>query len=447
VHPRVEQFEDRTLLASYTASSVKDLINDMNAANTAGGSNTITLAANTSFKLTAVNNTTDEATGLPVIAANDSLLIAGNGDTIQRSNSAPAFRLFDVASGASLTLQNMTLENGLEAVSGNQGTGWGGAISSQGTLVLSAVTVQNNIARGADGASGPRKGWSTGGAGGWAYGGAIRSDGSLTLENGTLIQNNQAQAGNGGDGTYMGGQGEGATGGAIYATGSLTITNSTLSGNVATGGSGGNGAYLGYGGYAEGGAVYAVSATVTISNSTLSSNLAKGGQGGSGQSAGLQQSIFGSAYGGSAYLAGTVVLTSDMVEANQAVGGQGNTSSDPHTLTGNGFGGGLWLSGTATVSGDTVDSNTAQLGPSALGGVAAGGGIYVDSAATVTFCSDAVQSNSDVMPAFPGSFSTEHGGGIEIASGAAVYIDTFTVSNTISNSPNNIDGSYILQNC
>jgi hypothetical protein len=38
------------LLASYTAASVKDLINDISAANAAGGPNTITLAANTSFK-------------------------------------------------------------------------------------------------------------------------------------------------------------------------------------------------------------------------------------------------------------------------------------------------------------------------------------------------------------------------------------------------------------
>ena len=45
LRPRLEQCEDRTLLASYTAASVSDLINDINAANSGGGSNTITLAA------------------------------------------------------------------------------------------------------------------------------------------------------------------------------------------------------------------------------------------------------------------------------------------------------------------------------------------------------------------------------------------------------------------
>src|SRR4051795_3866573 len=39
----VEPLESRRLLASFTASSVTDLIADINAANAAGGTNTITL--------------------------------------------------------------------------------------------------------------------------------------------------------------------------------------------------------------------------------------------------------------------------------------------------------------------------------------------------------------------------------------------------------------------
>ena len=51
--------------ASYTAASVSALIADINAANTAGGANTITLTAPTTspYVLTAVNNSTDGATG------------------------------------------------------------------------------------------------------------------------------------------------------------------------------------------------------------------------------------------------------------------------------------------------------------------------------------------------------------------------------------------------
>ena len=65
-----------------TASSVAELIGDINAANTAGGSNTITLAPGKTFTRNAVDNTTDGATGLPVIAGGDNLTIVGNGDTI-----------------------------------------------------------------------------------------------------------------------------------------------------------------------------------------------------------------------------------------------------------------------------------------------------------------------------------------------------------------------------
>ena len=53
----LEPLEDRTLLTSYTAATVADLIADINAANKAGGTNTIALTAPTSspYVLTAVD--------------------------------------------------------------------------------------------------------------------------------------------------------------------------------------------------------------------------------------------------------------------------------------------------------------------------------------------------------------------------------------------------------
>jgi len=59
------------------------------------------------------------------------LTIIGNGDTIERSTAAPALRLFDVADGASLTLDQLTLQNGW-AFEEN-----GGAIVNRGTLTVS----------------------------------------------------------------------------------------------------------------------------------------------------------------------------------------------------------------------------------------------------------------------------------------------------------------------
>ena len=222
----LEPLEDRIVPSTFTAASVSDLIADIKAANAAGGANTITLVAGTTFNLTAVNNTTDGATGLPVIAANDNLSIVGNGAVIQRSTASgmPAFRLFDVASGASLALANLTLQGGLELptvfVYANGGYAGGGAIFNQGSLSLNAVTVQNNSVME-----------------GGSFGGGIDSaGGSLTL-NACTIQNNQAV---GGDATAPGQIGGAAEGGGIYVFGSsASLTNVILQNNSVSGGKGG----------------------------------------------------------------------------------------------------------------------------------------------------------------------------------------------------------------
>jgi hypothetical protein len=247
--PLLEALEARQLLASYTAASVADLIADINAANTAGGANTITLVAGTTFTLTSTGNGSD---GLPPIAANDSLGITGNGDTIARSthNGTPAFRLFDVASGASLTLANLTLQGGFNAA--------GGGIYSAGSLTLTGCTIQKNKAIGVDGG--------TGQAGGAGLGGGIYvAGGTASLTNVTL-SNNTAQGGKGGPagtitiprtGTHHVGPGPGGNGlgGGMYvAGGSVTLRQCSVTGNSALGGkAGGAGASKGQG---EGGGLY-----------------------------------------------------------------------------------------------------------------------------------------------------------------------------------------------
>jgi hypothetical protein len=254
--PRLELLEDRNLPSSYTAATTSALIADINAANKAGGTNTITLAANTTFDLTAVNNTTDGASGLPVISSKkggDNLTIIGNGDTIERSTAAgtPAFRLLDVATGNSLTLQNVTLQNGLA-----QGSGYGSdgaAIFNQGTVTVSGSTLSNNSAA-------------------WEGGGIFNFlNGTLTVSGSTLSGNT----------AYIGG--------GIYNLGTLTVSGSTLSGNSAynAGGiytSGGTATITGCilsGNTATlaGGGIYINGDTVTISGSTLSGNSASKGGG------------------------------------------------------------------------------------------------------------------------------------------------------------------------
>jgi hypothetical protein len=439
----LEQLEDRTALSNFNAATVSDLIADINAANKAGGSNTITLTAPTTspYMLTAVDNATDGPTGLPVIANKDALSIIGNGDTIERSTASgtPNFRMFDVASGASLNLNNLTLQNGSEL--GSSSSAEGGAIYNQGTLVLSAVTVQNNSALGSDGQAGSKHNLS-GTAGADAAGGGIWSSGSVTSENGTVIQGNSTGGGNGGSayqGPYSGyyyshggqgiygGNGGNGFGAGIWSSGSVTSENGTvIQGNLAGGGNGGRAAQL---------------------------TGAHGGNGGNGFGAGVDIA------GGSANLSGTTVSGNS---ASGGYGGAGVDGFDGCCVAGSGGiggyaeGGAVYLAtSSATLSGDTIENNTVYAGPA--GGQSTpvseglGGGIYV-AGGVATLCNDTIESNSATTAGF-GGYGV--GGGIYIASGATVYLDSFTVANTINNtdafglnSPTaNIDGTYTLKNC
>jgi hypothetical protein len=283
----LDHLEDRALPSAYSAASVSDLIADINAANTAGGANTITLTAPTTspYVLTAVDNTAAGATGLPVIAANDNLTILGNGDTIDRStvSGTPGFRLVDVAAGASLTLQNLTLQGGLATGVGVSAEG--GAIYSQGALTLSGVTVQNNQALGNNAPN-----YTQPTPGGNAFGGGIYvAGGTATLTNATLFSNTAA----GGQGALTVGSdsstqpvpGGNAFGGGLYvAGGTATLTNVTLSSNTAAGAQGGDTYSIygrgGAGGNGFGGGLEIAGATVSLTSCTLSSNTAQGGKGG-----------------------------------------------------------------------------------------------------------------------------------------------------------------------
>jgi hypothetical protein len=317
--PRLETLEDRAVPANFTAASVSDLIADINAANRHGGSNTITLVAGNTFTLNAVNNATDGATGLPVIAAKDNLTVIGNGDTIARSTAAgtPTFRLFDVAGRGSLTLKDLTLQCGLAFGSGVSAEG--GAISNRGTLDLNGVTVQNNVAWG-DGPHNAASGVLT------ATGGGIYSSGSLTLEAATKVLNNQAQGGQGYVyfqemleapavwGIVRGGDGLG--GGVYVGSGTLSVTNASVSSNTVLGGLGADGAtyiHIGFpdsiatlfpsaGGNGLGGGLYMQAGTVALTNASVSANTAQGGQGGKGISIRNSDGPLGLGEGGGIYI-------------------------------------------------------------------------------------------------------------------------------------------------
>lgn len=249
----VEPLEDRAVPASFTAATVPDLIGAITAANQSAEADTITLAPGKTFTLKQVNNTWDySSNGLPVVAAaGGPLTIVGNGDIIERSTAGktPKFRLLAVAPGASLTLENLTMQGGSDGYF----YGAGGAIYNAGTLSLKGVTVQNNSA---------------------ASGGGIYSNGSLLLQN-CLIQSNQAVGRDGSNGFYVGPNtpkdhedfryvyptpGQDAFGGGVcVAGGTASLLGTTVINNTAKGGKGGQGKgdpFVAPDGIAQGGGVY-----------------------------------------------------------------------------------------------------------------------------------------------------------------------------------------------
>lgn len=367
LRPRLEALEDRTMPANFTAATTADLVAAIHSANSAGGSNTITLAPGATFNLTAVDNTTDGANGLPVIAAGDNLTLVGNGDIIQRSSAAgtPAFRLLDVAAGASLTLENLTLEFGQA-----QGTGSaadGGAIYNQGSVTLDGATVKNNIAQGSNGAFGQ--------PGADAAGGAIWSNGTLMLEDATVVQANLALGGQGGAafGKQVAANGGGGYGGGVYeAGGTVAVTNASLTGNTARGGVGGQAQYVqfqypGNGGAGSGGAIYVAAGNLSLNGANVSSDHAQGGTGGySPLGSYLKGGVGGAASGGAIAVAGgTVTAVSSQFQSDTAQGGTGGKGGGDWGggLGGNAYGGALFVgAGSVKFTNDTETTNQAQGG-------------------------------------------------------------------------------------
>jgi hypothetical protein len=378
----VEQLEDRMVPSSFTAATVSELITDINAANLAGGSNTIALTAPTTapYVLTVVDNTANGATGLPVIAANDNLTIQGNGATIARSaaTGTPAFRIFDVASGASLTLTNLTIANGLE-IGGKGMTANGGAILNEagGSLIVNYTALMGNQAIGGDG------GRQVGGLG---HGGAIENDGTANLDHDTFT-GNQAIGGatRNPNGKGLGGQGHG---GAIGngTLGTLTVTNCWFTGNQAIGGLKHSPSNQ-FDGLAVGGAVSNWDVAV-VSDSVFTDNAAIGGAADPGVEGGY--SLGGAIDSGTRHTSSaTMTLQRCTFSGNKAVCPDLGTAAQPGTAAGTAAGGaiatGYTLATSAmTIADCTFTANHAIGGNGPLGGWGQGGAILAESPPTGT---------------------------------------------------------------
>ena len=166
------------------------------AANAAGSADTITFAAG-------ANGTITLTSALPVLANNGKLTITGNGRTNTIVSGNNAVRVLQVASGATVTINGLTITNGT-------GVAGGGIKNDGGTLTVNNCAISGNSAPHDD---------VFGNSGGGVY-----NDGTLTVTNSTI-------SGNTAD--FYGG---GIFNGQLR---SLTVNDSTISGNSASAFSGG----------------------------------------------------------------------------------------------------------------------------------------------------------------------------------------------------------------
>lgn len=159
------------------AFDVSALLTAIDAANSNADTTTIVLTPNSTYTLTTINNSTYGPTGLPMITT--PITIVGNGATITRPNIEPKFRIFAILDNASLTLDNLTIQNGSVPMTGTQ---FNLDQVGGGVLNLGNITIRNSIF---EGNSTDRIG----------SGGGIYSSRSLAIFNSTFEMNTAGAGG------------------------------------------------------------------------------------------------------------------------------------------------------------------------------------------------------------------------------------------------------------
>ena len=254
-------------------------------------------------------------------------------------------------------------------------------------------------------------------------GGGILNAGSLTIESGTVIEDNAADAGAGIynfggslqiDGAVISGNVAGSGGGgAIYDTsgGSVAITGSTISGNKADYG---GGIYLRGGSVTlldtsianntalfDGGGMMNIGGSVKIAGGSLTGNLADGTGSTSGGGAFYNQVNYSSSSAG-----GTLTITGTTISANRAVSGGGGIfvysgalTLNYSTLAGNsagGEGGGILNYNPADQGFSANSTATATLVGTTFSGNTAADGGAIENDDTLSFTNTTIADNSAI---------------------------------------------------
>jgi hypothetical protein len=313
------------------------------------------------------------------------------GTTGVTVNGNSASRVLLVDTGVQATLVHLTLTHGKAFGSGL--AGYGGGISSSGTLTLNNCTVSSSSAG--------------------VYAAGIYNAGTMTVSNSTITGN-----------TALMGSGSSTTGdaGGVYNSGTLTVNNSTVSSNSAGHGS--------CGGIDNTG-------TLTVNDSSITGNTARwsptigvtlgssGGVGNSGTATLNHTTIsnnFAWAAAGGLGNSGTVTVTGCTFASNSAAyNGGGIVNTGMMAITGSTFsqngvarvGGAITNEGRMTLTDSTLDSNTAD----DLSGT--GGGI--DNAGTLTVANCTLRANS----------AMGNGGGI--SNGGTLTIQNSTLVSNVGN--------------
>lgn len=355
------------------ACGAKPLANAIRIANSNPSADTLELSEDCSYLLKTVDNTDPSygPNGLPIITSE--IIINGHGAAITRANKGgvPAFRLFQIASGAVLTLNNLS-------VGGGSTPGDGGAVLNQnGTLHLNSVVILASSAGG--------------------KGGGVDNDGfgTLTVTDSTFTRNH------------------GSNGGAVYSFGPLDITGTYLSLNSAASGAG----------------LYVDGGLVKVSNSTFGQNGATGSGGAIVDYSPLVMTVSSSSFqenngsgGGAIYDGGQMVVTNSFFEGNTATYGGAIYAAEPlellnSTLSNNSAsaqGGAIYHGyGDLTLVNSTIFANRA----------ATDGGAFYNEAGTLTITNSTL-SNNEASGKGAGIFNNNE------YPGAVILANTILANNT-----------------
>ncbi|MAT98589.1 MAG: hypothetical protein CL608_15715 [Anaerolineaceae bacterium] len=357
-----------------------------------GGSHTITL---TSQKTINSNIT---------INGGGQITLSGGGST----------RLFNLQNGASLTLQNITLQNGYSSSDG-------GAVYVErlSTLTLTNSAINNSVA--ANGGAIALNGWGSSDAGG------------------TLIVTDSSFSGNQSTAAAIPGGGNG--GGALYITGgsTATVSGSIFSNNVSV----------------NGGGIHILGANLTVSDSTFSGNVANNSAGGGGGGA-----IY---VDGTKNFNGTIDISTSTFSNNQSnqLGGaifsfpEGSGSTiidqslfDSNSATGSGQGGAIYHQsatkiGPLTISNSTFMNNNAH---ATDGSASSGGALWLlDAPVTITSSTFVGNDATTPLPLDPNDWHRGFGGAIRTSDNTTVVSSTI-VNNTAGFSGGAIAGPATVRN-